>query len=72
MDSLDLTKLDIVVAHVPHGPDYIHDLLCLMGDCVTNSEELEEFEYYAKKVEDEYKFIIQRLEHCESERFNRR
>ena len=72
MDSLDLTKLDIVVDHAQHGPDYINDLLCLMGDCVTNSEELEEFEYYAKKVEDEYKFIINRLEHVEAERFNRR
>lgn len=72
MNELDLIKLDIVVGQTNHGPDYIHDLLCMMGDCITNSEELEEFEYYADQVENEYKYLLQRLQHSEAERFNRR
>lgn len=70
MNLLDLSKMDFHLNQKEaHGKDYIHDLLCLMGDCVNNPEELEEFEYWADKVQSEYNFILDRLAQSENQRF---
>ena len=52
-----------------HGVDYIKTLLDEAGDCVTNPEELEMYDYLADKIMAEYKYVLDRLTQSETERF---
>lgn len=52
-----------------HGVNYIKTLLEEAGDCVTNPEELELYDYLANKIMAEYKYVLDRLIHSETERF---
>ena len=53
-----------------HGFDYIQTLLEEAGDCVTNPEELEMYDYLANKIMAEYKYALDRLVQSETERFH--
>lgn len=53
-----------------HGVDYVQTLLEEAGDCVTNPEELEMYDYLADKIMAEYKYVLDRLIHSETERFH--
>ena len=55
-----------------HGVDYVQTILEEAGDCVTNPEELEMYYYYylADKIMAEYKYVLDRLTHSETERFH--
>jgi len=53
-----------------HGVDYVQTLLEEAGDCVTNPEELEMYDYLADKIMAEYKYVLDRLTHSETERFH--
>ena len=52
-----------------HGVNYIKTLLEEAGDCVTNPEELQLYDYLANKIMAEYKYVLDRLTHSETERF---
>lgn len=53
-----------------HGVDYVHDLLCEAADCINDPEELEMYDYLADKILAEYKYVLDRLTHSETERFH--
>lgn len=53
-----------------HGVDYIQTLLEKAGDCVTDPEELEYYEYLADEILAEYKYVIDRLSQSEAERLH--
>ena len=42
------------------------------GDCVTNPEVFEMYNYLADKIMAEYKYVLDRLVHSETERFSHR
>ena len=66
MELVEIRK----ISKEAHGVDYVQTLLEEAGDCVTNPEELELYDYLANKIMAEYKYVLNRLTHSESVRFS--
>ena len=67
--EMDLIKIRKYSNEV-HGVNYITTLLEEAGDCVTNPEEIEIYDYLADKIMAEYKYVLDILTHSETERFH--
>ena len=66
MNSIKIKKYSNEV----HGVNYITTLLEEAGDCVTDPEELEYYDYLADEILAEYKYVIDRLSQSETERLH--
>ncbi len=66
MELVEIRK----ISKEAHGVDYVHTLLELAGDCVTDPEEIEYYDYLADEILAEYKYVVDRLSQSETERLH--